>query len=168
MSARQLRWYYPNKFFVKIKTIIKFFRPALISMMRSWWYIKRPKTSGALVVIQYMDEILLVKTTYGYTYGLPGGGIKRGETPINAVRREALEEVGIQLNELHPLPPFITYQEYKEDTVYSFYTIVTSKDFTLDKLEIDCAEWHPITQIPKLGIITEKIINLYLLELEGK
>lgn len=145
-----------------IKTVIKFFRPLLIIMMRSWWYITRPKTSGALVVIQHNEEILLVKTTYGYAYGLPGGGIKKGETPVEAARREALEEVGIVLKNLHPLPSFVTHEEYKEDTVYSFYTTVASKDFRLDRLEIDCAEWHPITQLPKLGIVTEKIIHAYL------
>lgn len=145
-----------------MKATIKFFRPLLITMMRSWWYIMRPKTSGSLVIIRYKDEILLVKTTYGYAYGLPGGGIKKNEKPIEAARREVQEEVGIVLEELSPLPSFITHEEYKEDTVYSFYTIVTSKDFQLDALEIDLAEWHPITNIPKVGSVTEKIIELYL------
>ena len=35
-----------------MKAIVKFFRPLLIIMMRSWWYITRPKTSGVKVIIR--------------------------------------------------------------------------------------------------------------------
>lgn len=134
-------------------------------MMRSWWFITRPKTYGAKVIIRCDDKILLIKTTYGYAYSLPGGGIKRGEEPLIAAKREAFEEVGIVLDTLLPLPSFVTYEEYKEDTVYSFYTTVTSLDFKLDALEIDLAEWHNINNLPKLGTVTEKIINLYSKEI---
>ena len=129
--------------------------------MMSWWCITRPKTSGAKVIIIHGDEILLIKTTYGYTYSLPGGGIKNGETPENAAIREAQEEVGIQLTKLSPLPPFVTYEEYKKDTVYGFYAHTQSKDYTLDRLEIDLAEWHPVNNLPSLGPVTTKILDLY-------
>jgi len=144
-----------------MKKIIKFFRPLLIILARSWWYVTRPKTSGSKVVIVFENEILLIKTTYGYSYGLPGGGIKQNETPEMAARRETLEEVGIELGTILPLPTFITYEEYKQDTVYSFYGKVASKKYTLDLLEIDTAEWHPVDTLPPLGSVTEKIIDLY-------
>jgi 8-oxo-dGTP pyrophosphatase MutT (NUDIX family) len=129
--------------------------------MRSWWYLTRPKTSGAKVIIAYGDEILLIKTTYGYGYSLPGGGIKKNETPEVAVKREALEEVGIMLDDVHSLSAFVTYEEYRDDTVYSFYSEVASKDFTLDVFEIDVAEWHSIHHLPNVGSVTGKIIDLY-------
>jgi 8-oxo-dGTP pyrophosphatase MutT (NUDIX family) len=146
---------------ITMKSIIKLFRPLLIIMMRSWWYITRPKTSGAKVIIICNDEILLIKTTYGYNYSLPGGGIKKHEDPKAAAIREAQEEVGIELHTLTSLPSFVTYEEYKEDTVHSFYTTVTSYDYTLDALEIDSAEWHPLNNLPKLGPVTTKIVKLY-------
>jgi 8-oxo-dGTP pyrophosphatase MutT (NUDIX family) len=108
------------------------------------------------------NNILLVKTTYGYDYGLPGGGIKKHESPVEAAIREVKEEVGIDIQEPQQLPSFITCEEYKEDTVYGFYTTVTSPYFKLDALEIDSAEWHPITKLPKLGTASGKIVNLYL------
>lgn len=80
-----------------IKKVIKLCRPILIFGMRSWWYLTRPKTTGAKVILLYGDEILLIKTTYGYNYSLPGGGVKKGETPEHAAIREAGEEVGIYL-----------------------------------------------------------------------
>ena len=129
--------------------------------MRSLWYITRPKTSGAKVIVTYKDEILLIKTTYGYNYSLPGGGIKKNEDPKIAAKREVLEEVGIKLDDVMSLPSFVCYEEYKEDTVYSFYSAVTTKDYTLDAFEIDCAEWHSIHNLPNVGPVTSKIIELY-------
>lgn len=144
-----------------MKAIIKFFRPVIIIAMRLLWFITRPKTSGAKVIIRYGNEILLIKTTYGYSYTLPGGGIEKGERPEDAAKREVFEEVGIQLVEVSPLPSFITYEEYKQDTVYGFYSEVFSKEFTLDTLEIDVAEWHPIDALPTLGPVTQKIVDYY-------
>jgi 8-oxo-dGTP pyrophosphatase MutT (NUDIX family) len=144
-----------------IKKVIKIFRPILMFGMRSWWYITRPKTAGAKVVIIFENKILLIKTTYEYSYSLPGGGIKKNETPEAAAKREVFEEVGILLNEVTALPSFVTHEEYKEDTVYSFYSEVTNKNYKLDSFEIDKAEWHPLDDLPKLGQITSKIINLY-------
>ena len=144
-----------------MKKIIKFFRPILIAGARTWWYITRPTTSGAKTVIRCGNEILLIKTTYGYTYSLPGGGIKKDEQPEDAAKREAFEEVGIRLSNVAPLPPFVTYEEYKKDTVYGFYSEVFSKEYTLDFLEIDVAEWHPLHNLPQVGSVTQKIIDLY-------
>lgn len=144
-----------------IKKIIKIFRPVLLCMARSWWYITRPKTSGAKVIIRYKDEILLIKTTYGYNYSLPGGGLKKNETPESAAKREVMEEVGILLEKVTPLPSFVSHEEYKEDTVYGFYAEVTNMNYRLDSFEIDKAEWHSLDNLPKLGQVTNKIINLY-------
>lgn len=144
-----------------MKPLIKFFRPLLIVGMRTLWFITKPKTSGAKVIIICGDEILLIKTTYGYSYSLPGGGIKKGEAPHDAAIRETFEEVGIRLTEVVALPPFITYEEYKQDTVYGFYAEVDSKEYVLDNLEIDLAQWHPINNLPKLGAVTKKIVDLY-------
>jgi len=144
-----------------IKKVIKIFRPILIFGMRSWWYITRPKTAGVKVVIIHENKILLIKTTYGYKYSLPGGGIKRNETPEAAIKRETREEVGILLNEVIELPSFVTHEEYKEDTVHSFYSEVKTRDCKLDLFEIDKAEWYPIDNLPKTGPVTAKIINLF-------
>lgn len=145
-----------------MKSIITFFRPLIIVGMRTLWFITRPTTSGAKVVVVCGYEILLIKTTYGYGYSLPGGGIKKGEKPSDAAIREVKEEVGIQLDTVIPLPPFKTFEEYKDDTVYSFYAEVKKKDFTLDKLEIDSAEWHHIDRLPNVGSITKKTLDLYM------
>ena len=114
------------------------------------------------MVVRHSNEILLIKTTYGYKYSLPGGGIKKGEQPIDAAKRETFEEVGIRVPEAKALPPFTIHENHQEDTVYSFYSEVTSKEYRLDFLEIDCAEWHPINKLPTtITPATKKILELY-------
>lgn len=145
-----------------MKSIIKFCRPLIILAFRSWWYITRPKTSGSKVILVHENEILLLKTTYGYAYTLPGGGIDKGETPLHAALREVREEVGITVHEAHLLLSFTTYEEYKEDTVYGYYAHVDSKEYILDTFEIDTAEWHSLEELPKLGSVTKRIVDSYI------
>lgn len=140
------------------RSAIKLFRPLIIFTMRSYWFVTRPTTQGAKVVIVCGGEILLVKPTYGYKYTLPGGGVKKGESPEAAAQREALEEVGIVLKSLVPLESFVTNYEYKKDTVHGFYAETSSKDFSLNDLEIDLAEWHPLSNLPHLGPVTARIV----------
>ncbi|MEA2345832.1 MAG: 8-oxo-dGTP diphosphatase [Thermoanaerobaculia bacterium] len=55
-------------------------------------------TVGAICVIERSDgRVLLIRQSYRSHWGLPGGLIKRGEEAVDAVRREALEEVGIAI-----------------------------------------------------------------------
>ena len=54
---------------------------------------------GAVVLKD--NKILLVRHTYGAANGKllnPGGFIQRGELPTDAVKREVLEETGIEVN----------------------------------------------------------------------
>ena len=49
-----------------------------------------------MVIIERGDgAVLLVRLSYRNSWGVPGGLLKRGETPADAARREVLEEVGI-------------------------------------------------------------------------
>lgn len=65
------------------------------------WYEKMPKrlSSAAMILKNESDQVLLVKANYKPYWTFPGGIIDEGETPKDAVLRETLEEVGI---DVHP------------------------------------------------------------------
>ncbi len=66
-------------------------------LLRGWWRVRRPHTSGALAAIWFEGRLLLVKSSYRTRYSLPGGYVKPGEDPREAASRELFEEVGVAL-----------------------------------------------------------------------
>lgn len=62
-----------------------------------------PKTTqgahlGANAIIKYNEKILLEKRKDCDLWGLVGGGVKRQETPLEAIVREVREELGIRIS----------------------------------------------------------------------
>jgi ADP-ribose pyrophosphatase YjhB (NUDIX family) len=73
--------------------IYKFAYPFL----KIYWFIFRPKTQGVQCLILSGDQLLLIRHTYGHSaWTLSGGGIKKGETKEEAVKREVKEELGLE------------------------------------------------------------------------
>ncbi|HJL16377.1 MAG TPA: NUDIX hydrolase [Sandaracinaceae bacterium LLY-WYZ-13_1] len=64
-------------------------------MLRSYWFVRRPRTSGALAAVWHDGRILMVKNSYRRQHTLPGGYVRPGEDPRDAASRELREEVRI-------------------------------------------------------------------------
>lgn len=54
------------------------------------------KTIGARALIVKNNRILLIKQTHAPGWHTVGGNVERGETPVQAVQRELMEEVGLK------------------------------------------------------------------------
>jgi FlaA1/EpsC-like NDP-sugar epimerase/8-oxo-dGTP pyrophosphatase MutT (NUDIX family) len=72
--------------------------PFLSKILHSYFLIRRPMTLGArAVVINEKSEVMLVRHRYEPGWQLPGGGVESGESPVEALRRELIEEAGIRM-----------------------------------------------------------------------
>jgi 8-oxo-dGTP pyrophosphatase MutT (NUDIX family) len=65
-----------------------------------WWAMRRPHTRGVKVIVRRPGgDVLFVRHTYGRReWELPGGMLRPHEAPEDAARREAREELGVELS----------------------------------------------------------------------
>ena len=71
-------------------------------LARVWWRLRGARREGALVAVYVDQALLIVRSSYLKEWNFPGGGIKRGETPDAAARRELAEEIGLIAPRLLP------------------------------------------------------------------
>jgi 8-oxo-dGTP pyrophosphatase MutT (NUDIX family) len=74
--------------------------PALRGLFHLYWRFARGMTLGVrAVVLDGDNKVFLVKHSYVSGWHLPGGGVEVGETFLEALRRELMEEGRIDLRE---------------------------------------------------------------------
>jgi 8-oxo-dGTP pyrophosphatase MutT (NUDIX family) len=121
----------------------------LYRIVQVYWFVFRPQVRGVRCLIEDRNRFLLIRQTYGdMRWTLPGGLIKRGETPEQAVRREVGEEVGLELLKLRFLNAFLDTGEYARDTVHCFWGKSSSAEVKIDRDEIYEARWFAIEDLP--------------------
>jgi mutator protein MutT len=90
-------------------------------ILRVYWRIFKPITLGVrAIVTNDKNEILLVKHTYQNYWFLPGGGVDKGETFEQAIRRELIEETGYEANIIELFGVYQNTYEGKRDNIVVF------------------------------------------------
>src|SRR5512139_3659796 len=72
--------------------------PVIRPAMHFYWWLSRAATLGArAVVIDAQGRVFLIKHSYVDGWHLPGGGVETGETLLEALARELIEESNIEM-----------------------------------------------------------------------
>jgi 8-oxo-dGTP diphosphatase len=109
-------------------------------LARLWWGFAHPSHEGAQVAVYVGADLLLVRQSYRVGWHLPGGGIKRGETPEVAARRELAEEIGIVVPALVSVGFACGMWDGRRDRVHFFELQLTEPPtLRLDNREIVAA-----------------------------
>jgi 8-oxo-dGTP diphosphatase len=87
---------------------------------RLWWRLTRPRYQGTVVAVHVGSAVLLVRSSYRRGWHLPGGGVRRGETPETAAQRELAEEIGLRATSLLALGSTSGTWDGRRDRVHFF------------------------------------------------
>jgi len=72
--------------------------PYLKPLFHRWWALSRGMTLGVRgLVTDKEGRVLLIEHTYTKGWYMPGGGVDPGEDAETALKREMLEEAGIEV-----------------------------------------------------------------------
>ena len=130
------------------------------ALLRVWWLIRRPAMYGVKCIVTNGDDLLLVRHAYGSrAWDLPGGGIKRGERPLDAARREMAEELGIETDDWRSLGEAWATVYHRRDTLYCFQAQVPTRELSIELAELSEARWFPRGQLPRdLGKYVRRVL----------
>jgi ADP-ribose pyrophosphatase YjhB (NUDIX family) len=104
-------------------------------------------TAGAIIFNQ-AGEILVLKHRFraGSGWGLPGGFLERGEQPIDALRRELREELGLDIEDVEI---FAARSFRKPKQVEVLFRGHGSGPVQPRTMEVERAEWFSLDALPE-------------------
>ena len=110
-------------------------------------------TVGAICVIERSDgRMLLVRHSYRTRWGFPGGLLKRGEEARHGARREAREEIGLEIDLVGEPAVVVAPQPRRVDLVFRARPLdsVDPDDMGPRSPEIVEARWFTKDELPEL------------------
>ena len=105
-------------------------------------------TAGA-IIFNDKGHVLLLKHRFraGSGWGLPGGFLEKGEQPLDALKRELCEEIGM---EVESAEIFASRSFKKPRQVEILFLCHANVDVKPQAMEVERAEWFQSTHCPKV------------------
>lgn len=132
------------------KNLIKGIWRLLPARFRRWsmraTHARFTVTAGA-IVFNDAGQVLLLKHRFraGSGWGLPGGFLEAGEQPLDALRRELREEIGMEVEDVEV---FATRSFRKPQQVEVLFLCRANGSAKPQNMEIERAEWFSLTSMP--------------------
>jgi mutator protein MutT len=104
-------------------------------------------TAGA-VIFNDRRQVLLLKHRFrtGSGWGLPGGFLERGEQPIEALRRELREEIGLEVDDVEVFAARSFSRPKQVEVLFRARANAEVKSLTI---EVERAEWFALDSLPE-------------------
>ena len=132
-------------------------------LRKIYWRIAQPTLRGVAVIGgDGAGRVLLVRLSYGAGgWTVPGGGIKRGETPAEAAHREFREETGCTADGLRLLD-VQTDRVHGTDNVVHVFAATAQGNPTCDDAEVVEARFFPCDALPDgIGDLAKRRLALF-------
>jgi len=133
------------------KNLIKGIWRLLPARFRRWsmraTHARFTVTAGA-IVFNDAGQVLLLKHRFraGSGWGLPGGFLEAGEHPLDALRRELREEIGMEVEDVEV---FATRSFRKPQQVEVLFLCRANGSAKPQNMEIERAEWFSLKSLPE-------------------
>lgn len=136
----------------------------IANSVRHHWrrWRKTPLAGVSVIVTNLSGDVLLLKHSYGpAVWSLPGGGLGRGEDPLEAARREVREELGVELARIEPVGVLEEELSGSPHTAHIF-AAVCDRQPRPDRREVLEARFFPSHSLPEpLGRTTRNRIAVW-------
>ncbi|HXB64010.1 MAG TPA: NUDIX hydrolase [Solirubrobacteraceae bacterium] len=120
--------------------------------------------NGVKCLLTHDGKVLMVRHTYGRrdVWYLPGGGVHRGEPPLDAAAREMEEELGLRELRFRTLARFETRLERIDVRLTCAHAEVTDPTaVSPDPVEIADVGWFVPERLPtRMGLEERRLIGL--------
>jgi 8-oxo-dGTP diphosphatase len=123
----------------------------LPARMRRWTmrlaHTRFTVTAGA-VIFNDKREVLLLKHRFraGSGWGLPGGFMEQDEQPIDALRRELREEIGLEVEDVEVFAARSFRKPKQVEVLFRARANAHVKSITI---EVERAEWFTLDSLPE-------------------
>ena len=105
---------------------------------------------GVRAIILDGDSVLLIRHSYVPGWHLPGGGVDKGETLLEAMKREVREEVGLSVEATgQPLGMYARFRSGASDHVAVFVAQSWTGTPKADGFEILDVAFFPLDRLPE-------------------